>query len=218
MPKKKIDWLNHSLEFMVVIIGILLAFQLNKCSETRTQNQLLDNHMEYIETECKDNVQRLKEGTTHITGQLQVVDSLIEGIVEKKDVNLIRSLSAKLLDLRNVEVKKDAYSVLVESGDIRFLTNFNQKRKIITLYEEMDGVEGVNKNSQNLYDNHFYPYLKKNFDLVSWDYIKSNNEAAIAPYYSQEFGNIISTYRFLLLTQRKVYQEAEAALNNYLSN
>jgi len=35
--KQRIDWLNHSLEFVVVIVGILIAFQLNKCSIERSQ-------------------------------------------------------------------------------------------------------------------------------------------------------------------------------------
>ena len=60
MPKNKIDWLNHGLEFLVVIVGILLAFQLNKCSETRSTEKLLQNHINYIEIECDENKNMLE--------------------------------------------------------------------------------------------------------------------------------------------------------------
>ena len=42
--KKKIDWLNHGLEFIVVVIGILLDFQLNTWSEQRKQRLIIDEH------------------------------------------------------------------------------------------------------------------------------------------------------------------------------
>ena len=51
MSKRKfrIDWLNHSLEFIVVLIGILIAFQLNQCSTDKQNKKTSDTHLEEIE-------------------------------------------------------------------------------------------------------------------------------------------------------------------------
>ena len=53
--KKKIDWLNYSLEFFVVLIGILVAFQLNKCSANKEQSKTIETHLDQILVETKFN-------------------------------------------------------------------------------------------------------------------------------------------------------------------
>ncbi len=218
MQKKRIDWLNHSLEFFVVLIGILIAFQLNKCADTNTQNKLVKNHIEFIQTECNENLKRIEEGLEHSSAQLLYVDSLLAEIKGNKNINKIRNHCIKLLDLRNVDLKKDAYRVLVESGDIRYLNDFNKKRSVITLYESFDRVLAVNQNNQKLYDNHFYPYLKENFDLVNWYYVDLKNENDKQKYYSQEFGNTISTYRFLLISKINTYKKLNTKIKEYISD
>jgi len=46
MPiRNKIDWLKHTLEFIVVTIGILIAFQLNKCSVEKAQKKTIGIHI-----------------------------------------------------------------------------------------------------------------------------------------------------------------------------
>jgi len=62
MGKRKIDWLNHGLEFTVVIIGILLAFQLNTCSERRKDNKIVKTHLDQLIEETSLNKYYMKNG------------------------------------------------------------------------------------------------------------------------------------------------------------
>jgi len=214
--KNKIDWLNHSLEFVVVLIGILIAFQLNKCSDNKAKGNLIDNHLEYISFECRENGKKLLESIEHSEGQIKNCDSILLEISTTKEVIKIRSLSTKLLDLRNVDLTKNAYEVLAQSGDIRFLKDYEQKKKIITLYDSFERVERINTSNQNLYDNHFYPYLKSNFDLVNWNYIDLKSEKEGLPYTSKEFSNIVSTYKYLLNAKLNVYNNELRLIDEYL--
>lgn len=43
--KQKIDWLNHGLEFAFVLVGILIAFQLNNWSIKNDEKDLVNLHM-----------------------------------------------------------------------------------------------------------------------------------------------------------------------------
>lgn len=63
---KKIDWLNHTLEFLVVLVGILIAFQLNKCSDRESKTALIKDHMQYIQSECEENKSTLDSAIIHI--------------------------------------------------------------------------------------------------------------------------------------------------------
>jgi hypothetical protein len=221
MSKKKkkiprIDWLNHSLEFSVVLIGILIAFQLNKCSDNKTQEDLIKNHIKELKLESNENISRLEYGINHSKQQLVKADSLLNYIINQGEVNIIKNLSAELLDLRSVSIKKDAYKVLTESGDVRFINRFNDKRNIILLYEQYTDIKNVDENAQKIYDDYYYPYIKDNFDLVNWN---SNNKflsEEIKNYHSKEFGNLVSTYRYLLNVKIKTYEETIIKTKNYL--
>jgi len=214
--KNQIDWLNHSLEFIVVLIGILIAFQLNKCSDDHAKANLLENHLHYLRTECQENQSRLESAITHIHAQLMNCDSLLTEITEGKDITKIRNFSTRLLDMRPVDLVSDSYRVLVESGDIRYLDDYDQKRRIITLYESFDDVQNINDSNQKLYDNHFYPYLKENFDLVNWAKVKIQSKEEASAYYSNAFGNTISTYRYLLNTKMNTCKTELKMIEEYL--
>ncbi|MFD2586619.1 hypothetical protein ACFSQJ_06735 [Croceitalea marina] len=215
--KKKIDWLNHSLEFFVVLIGILIAFQLNKCSDNQARESLIENHLSQIRYECQENAEKLDLSIEQITVQIQNCDSLLSEISNGQRPKKIRDLATKLLDLRNMDISTNAYNVLVQSGDIRFLNNYNKKRKVISLYEDFKSVAQINTSNQNLYDNHFYPYIKTNFDLVNWNKVNADSENDKKLYYSREFANTVSTYRFLLVSKKRIYLNQKTVIDKYLS-
>ena len=215
--KRKIDWLNHSLEFLVVFIGILIAFQLNKCSDNRSKAELIENHLSQIELECEENQERIAIAITQIEEQIKNCDSLLSLIALESNPEKIRNLSTRLLDLRHLDLSQNAYKVLVESGDIRYLDNYESKRKIISLYDGFEKVKQINQSNQNLYDTHFYPYLKANFDLVNWTGVIPESASEAALYYSREFANTVSTYRFLLLAKKRIYTERKENIEAYLN-
>jgi len=216
--RKKINWLNHSLEFFVVLIGILIAFQLNKCSDNLTKRKLIASHLSYITAECEDNEKKLTAGIEQIGNQISFCDSLLTEMSASKDLSTIRNYAMRLLNLQNVDLSTNAYEVLTQSGDIRFLNDYEQKRKIITLYDSFKNVEKVNVSNSNLYDNHYYPYLKSNFDMVNWTQPKINSADEEAQYYSNEFTNTVSTYRYLLLASKRIYEKEKSLIGDYLGN
>lgn len=214
---RKIDWLNHGLEFFVVFIGILIAFQLNKCSDNQTKRELIQNHLASITLECEENQVELAKYIAQCEHQLKICDSLLEEIAAQATPISIRNHATNLLDLRNVDLVTNAYEVLAQSGDIRFLSDYAKKKEIISLYDSFEQVEQVNNSLQKLYDNHYYPYLKTNFDLVNWYNILAASDEERQLYYSKEFSNIVSTYRYLLLVKQRVYVEQEERLVGYLT-
>lgn len=215
--KPKIDWLNHSLEFIVVIIGILIAFQLEKCSDNRAQRRLVKSHLSQIVTESKENKNKLDASIKQITEQIVFCDSLLAQINGRRNPIEIRNQATKLLDLRNIDISTNAYNVLVQSGDIRFLNDYYVKRDIISMYESYENVERINNSIQNLYDNHFYPYMKTNFDLVNWDNFQIKSDEARELYYSKEFANTVSTYSYLLVAKKGTYQKQKEIIDDYLN-
>ncbi len=58
---KKIDWTNHIIEFVTVVIGILLAFGLNNYNQTNEEKSRAVQHMDGIEREMEYNLKYLEK-------------------------------------------------------------------------------------------------------------------------------------------------------------
>lgn len=210
---KKIDWLNHFLEFIVVIIGILIAFQLNTCSIEKKQSEILDKHIANIIDETEFNHKRIKEEIGASQTLLNNIDSLISSIKQRKDIRSINGLSLQLLNFNNSYIKKNAYNSLVESGDIRFFKDFRKKDEIIQLYEYYRWAEGISEAALENYVTYYYPYVLENLDMVS------GQAQDIEVYDNKKFLNILATYSYMMRNrlekQKELAQKTSSFLGKY---
>lgn len=210
--KPKIDWLNHSLEFIVVIFGILLAFQLNQYSAEKKTKKLIDDHLKNIYEETQFNKRSLERSIAHTQDNVARLDTLLDLISNKKDLEKANELSMLLLNIGGAYLKRNAYQTLIESGDVRHLKDFSEKRKIIYLYEYYAWVEQFDELSYTLYQNEFYPYLRDHFDLKNASL--QNPEV----YQSQRFINILSVYHRTSQNRLTKYQECIDQIDTYWSD
>jgi hypothetical protein len=207
---KKIDWLNHLLEFVVVVIGILLAFQLNTCSENKNEANLVDEHIKNIIEETQFNKRNLEYSIKYSDTILKSIDTLLVELKKDKNISKINDLSFQILSINPLYIKKNAYNTLKESGDIRFIRNFDVKNEIILLYEYYSWAEGVDKVTMGTYQDYYFPYVVKNFDLLDG---KLQSQEI---YLNKEFKNIISGYRYTLNMRLQQNKETLAKINSFL--
>ena len=209
--KRKIDWLNHFLEFIVVVIGILLAFQLNTCSSNKKEARTIQNHIEQIAEETKFNLGSI-DGSIRL-GELnqRKLDTIFQIIFSTKDFNEINRLSIDLLNIGGVYFKKNAYSTMVQSGDIRFIKDLEKKQEIVGLYEYYKWVESIESLSLNDFNEDYYPYVKKHFDIVGGT-IQSEEV-----YTGKEFKNILAAYSHLLGMKVRKYKDCKKEMEEYLN-
>lgn len=210
--KKKIDWLNHSLEFFVVIIGILIAFQLNECSTKKAENKTIATHLAEIKEETEFNKVNFTYAIANAETSLKKIDSLIQLINTRQDLEKINNLSLDLLNLSGVYMRRNAYASLVASGDIRLIKDFEVKKRIINLYEYYKWVELYNQMSYSDFGINFSPYLNKNFDLVN---SKVQDESV---YFSKVYLNSLANYRNTTNNKLKKYKECLEVVDKYLEN
>ena len=188
----KINWKNHAREFIVVVFGILLAFQLDRCASDSNQQKLVDEHLNYIKEETKINALNLKYALKSSEENLVKIDSIIGLISKKGDIKTINRLSFEIFNVGYLYVRKNAYNSLVNSGDIRFIKSFDRKKDIIDMYEYYSWTQSMDQGCRNAYNDDFFPYVKGNFDLVN---AKIQNPEI---YYSKVYSNALSTYRYAI--------------------
>lgn len=208
--RTKVAWLNHILEFTVVLIGILIAFQLNRCSEIRKNEDLVSEHLEYIIEETRFNRNMLANTISESEALQQQLDTLVKLVKEEENTAKMNILSLQVMNLNNSYIKKVAYQTFVQSGDIRFVTNFDEKNDVIGLYEYYKYAEGMNEMTRSTYIQFFYPYMVKNMDLL---------EAGVQEksfYTNKEFRNILSVYQYTLAARIRVHKQTLGRIEEFL--
>jgi len=209
--KQRIDWLNHSLEFIVVIAGILIAFQLNQCSNEKNQKKIINTHLQQITEETELNKMMLENSIEYTEANNKRIDTIFSLIKGGEDYITINRLSLELLNLGGCYLRKNAYLSLTESGDIRFLKDFEKKEKIIDLYEYYKWVEGFDEISSELYFTDYYPYLNKNFDLING---KVQSEKI---YTNKLYLNNLGAYQKTNVSRVNKYKDCLKEVEKYLS-
>lgn len=207
---KKIDWLNHFLEFIVVVIGILLAFQLNTCSENKKEATLIQQHITNIVEESEFNDSRMERSIEATQKSLETINSLFKLADDDKNTAAISEKVYELLRFEASYFKTTAFSSLKESGDIRFMQNFQLRDDIITLYEYYNWATGLDEAIADTYSTYFYPFVMKNMDMSAG----LNQDPVI--FKTIEFKNAITAYKYILQTRLAQNKDTQEKINSFL--
>jgi len=208
--KKKIDWLNHFLEFIVVVIGILLAFQLNTCSQAKKEGELVDRHIESIIDETVYNQNNVKRSLKSSNAMLALVDTLAVVVNDKQRLKDEYWLSFKLLAADYLYIKKNAYNTLMATGDVRFIENPVLQNDIVGIYEYYGWAEGVDEQSRSTMTEYYYPYL------IDYSNMTSDTLENPAPYETQKFKNILASYGYALRERIKKQEDLDNVIQEFL--
>lgn len=194
-----------------MIIGILLAFQLNKCSSDSKQQQTIKIHLEQIKEETKVNKHSLEFSLALVEANTAKLDTIFLLLNQGENYQKINQLSIELLNLGGTYFRKNAFQSLIESGDIRFVNEFKVKQRIINLYEYYKWVESFDEISRNLYIQDYYPYLRNNFDLLT----AQKQEEEI--YQSKLFKNILGAYKRTNTNRIQKYKDCLEEIDKFLN-
>lgn len=192
MPReKKIDWLNHFLEFIVVVIGILLAFQLNSCSQDRQQQEHVTQHITKIVEESQFNHQLLQQAVENSEGLLALLDETL-GLLADDEPNVaaLSGNALRLLALDYIYIKTKAYHTLTETGDIRLIKDSQLQNNIVALYEYYNWITGVDQSTRETYRDNYLAYAIQHFDLVT------HKPQDLSVYTDPVFINSLGVYRY----------------------
>lgn len=209
--KNQIAWLNYGMDLLVVVIGILIAFQLNRWAAERQQATLVDNHLQQIREEAKFNRATLQSTLELNETNLAKLDTIFTLLRTSKDYDKINEMSMDLLNLGVAYFRKYAYENLTESGDFRFIQEFDLRQQVVRLYETYKLTESYDEISRNLYMQDYFPYLQNHFDLSTGD------TQAESVYQSQLFKNILVSYKRTSENRIQRYRNCLDIIDDYLS-
>ena len=204
MDKKRFTLAAITVELLIVIFGISIAFWLNNWNEARKQRAVEISLMQDMLGEMHND----SLAFNYQIGQLKTINDRLEGFLElcrNKDYtnDSIESYINSFLDRSNWLISSQTYQTLVDGGKLDLLSDMNY-RKAVTSFYTLRGLQNRKIFSiiQEFLDDKMYPYLYVNSDL----FVGTDN-----PDFSfirdREFQNLLGMWS--ILNQEKGYVYAQ---------
>ena len=210
-------------EIVLVVIGILIALNINNWNEDRKDNRLEQNYLLKIHDEFKKN----KKQFDHIISMHRQSYKSSDWIIlnhNKPDIN-IDTLRKHLLAFRysyTYNPSKSSIDAVINSGKLGVIRHNELSSKLIEWPELIADYQEEEIINRNFFDNILLPFDIKHFTIYSEDknkrfdnFIDFNEET------KNEFLNIVATKRRLLSQivddPQSEYQKINKTLNIIIS-
>jgi len=116
---RKQEWTAIALDFLIVVAGVLLAFQITAWGERRAQIQLLDGQLATAQIEMRENLDRLAAADAYLTKQANQMAALRK-LLKAPDTDMpeeqINSLIWSAIPVYGIHMRQNAVQALQSSA------------------------------------------------------------------------------------------------------
>ena len=71
------NWFAVALDFFIVVVGILIAFQITNWSQARNDGQLRMSYLERLESDLSQTIDYLSKNQDTIEQKIEIIDSFV---------------------------------------------------------------------------------------------------------------------------------------------
>lgn len=143
---KDIKWLNHIIELVIVILGISIAFSINKYSENRKELKREVLFLESFLDEINEDIPELDTTMVKVNLIKQSLGKLI-AVIENNNQNrdsLKEYIGSGIYSIYAQDPKTTTFESLQSSGNLDIIQNFELRKEIINynrLIEDLDFIK-----------------------------------------------------------------------------
>ena len=157
-------------EIVLVVIGILIALQINTWNEERKENNIEAN---YLKEMLKDYEVNLKRSNTVIHSYEKMIPTL-KGLIEQSllekpsmSVDSLNMACMTINDMPTYSSSDRVYNNLIGSGDLRLIKNNELKTELSIYYEKLHILKLVQTTHEMELVESFQPYIINNMDFLA---------------------------------------------------
>ena len=143
------NWFAVFIDFLIVVVGVLIAFQITTWNEARQQKHLYNDAFERVVEELKQNERRQSRTLSGVPVELPIIQQAIE------DIQVCRSNEQALANIKEALIPLNApYGVNLETGALeQFLSNDDflpfqsesTRQHLSTLYDSLSFQQSIGK-------------------------------------------------------------------------
>lgn len=148
-------------EILIVIVGISIAFSMNKCAEIQKNETEKKLYLENIKKDVEVDKQVLEKNLNLIGSKIQTLNEAIPKL--NSDTPLDRKLFGAF-SLIEFNPKDITYQTMINSGDFKLIDNFNIKSAIEAHYSTYKLILKDYERQEIIHRNYLGDYLIHNID------------------------------------------------------
>jgi hypothetical protein len=133
-------WVRAGGEFLVIVVGVLVAFQVEEWRENQELREREQVQLEALRADFRENLTRLESVVAdqrYLVGVQGEVIRIINGDSPRPDTDSLSYLVNRTLEFYRPEVVTGAYEALVGSGDLRLIRNTELRGALAAVMGEL---------------------------------------------------------------------------------
>lgn len=203
---KKINWLDHVANLLVVILGITIAFYMEGWREEASNRKQEHKYLEALKTDLQTDIEALDTLLYYNKSMKKALNNLTMASLGRpygSDSSLIwHTMSIQYNP--PFTPQRTTYESLKASGKLDLIDDFDLRNNIVELYEQF--YMGADQFDQVL-NNHVRDFVKPFY----MHEIRFKGPGALDPSFLEksEFRNIIFAYQYLFGRKDEFYQDVK---------
>ena len=162
--------LEYLIEFVLVVLGISLAFWLGERSEQRKKTNLEQEYLQNLMVDLKADVDLIDYLLVLDQGRSDILKT-VEDFTQKKASDLtIDEVPGLVLEMSEFDLfypNDFTYVTLKQSGDFKIIKSQTIRNLLVKLYSSYQSIDREQTNLVNSLDNNFFPKFYENYQVVT---------------------------------------------------
>ena len=164
-------------EIVLVVIGILIALQINNWNENNITKKKTLTYLSTLNTEIESNIDALKLYIERAHNDIKESANTLSQLHSENAVHFNDSLLRSAMSTRPIykpTLLKSTFTDLINSGNLEYLKDKNLKNKILSIEANIDIIYENYNIAKNVWNEYQLPYLMKYGNPSgNWDSISS---------------------------------------------
>jgi len=157
-------------EIVLVVIGILIALQINTWNEERKENKIEAGYLKEMQEDYQINLRRSESVIKKYELMIPTLSGLIEQSLLEKPTISVDSLNQAYITISSMPVYSSSdrvYNNLIGSGDLKLLKNKELKTELSVYYEILNTLKLVQTTHELELVESFQPYIIEHMDFLA---------------------------------------------------
>ena len=160
-------------EIVLVVIGILIALQINNWSQSQKEKKIEANYLKNITADLKEQLTSIEVQMAYERSYYEATSRIIDFYNKNQEFSLDSTFfkDASFITERKTFVITDpTYTDLISSGNITIIKNKGPKDRLLTYYQDLERVEKVIQNNNSLLTDQHYvsTFLKLGYHFTNY--------------------------------------------------
>lgn len=214
-------------EIILVVIGILIALQINNWKEQRNNSELENEMRANFNSEFSNNLIKIKKSIRQYEETEEAIRYLMSKMkADEKELQKenIDSLLAAAVDVFEYHPTQNTLTEILSTGNLNLITNDSLRYELLNWSAEFDELDEAWKTLDDFNQHMVIPYLTENasmknidkYSLMAWEESSKFNVDYVKLFNDIEFENQLDNLGWAVVNYRLVLSRLEKLINKII--